>query len=281
MSAKFKNIITGDIVDNDHIMDRIESGHIDGEDYRSYRSACCDSEVFIKRKSERAREHFSSTHTEKCPDQVREYYIDSKGNKKYLILNKLPSALNLNLFSIYDDDYNNDGDGKQGDSSKRSRKESDAVPRALYILEKIVGSSQSIDIRLGDETISSHEVIDCRGTNPKELIEKCNGKYVFAEVLGSWYGPEFTKSSGMMCIIIDTADGPINIFLSEKIKSRTKSSRLNIEGKVSGKRYVFFKLKKHVEGAYPSYNSLRLDIFDNGYESKKIYKLLGATIHCE
>ena len=82
-----------------------------------------------------------------------------------------------------------------------------------------------------------------------------------------------------MCIIIDTANGPINIFLNEKIKSRTKSSRLNIEGKVPGKRYVFFKLKKHAEGAYPSYNSLRLDIFDNGYESKKIYKILGATIH--
>ena len=183
MSQKFKNIITGEVLDTESVMAMIESGHIDGLDPLDYRTTCCGSGVFTKIKSAKAREHFASIHKEDCPIKIKEYYIDSEGNEKNLSLSKLPSVLNLNFFSSYDDDYKKEGNGTQGDTSNRSRKESDAVPRALYILEKVVGTSRSINIRLGDETISSHEVIDCRGTDPKELIENCNGKYIFAEVL--------------------------------------------------------------------------------------------------
>jgi hypothetical protein len=281
MSAKFKNIITGDIVDNDNIMDKIESGHIDGEDYRSYRSACCDSEVFIKRKSERAREHFSSTHTEKCPDQVREYYIDSEGKEKYLAFTKIPSKLNLNFLSSFVDEKNKDSDGRSGEGSKKSKINSEPVAKALYILEKVVGSAQSIEIDFGDEKISSNQIIDSRGVSLKELTEECNDKYIFAEVKKSWYRLESDNRKATMSIVINAVDGSLRIALSDDIKSNTRPNHFNIEGKKIGKIYVLFKLRKYEKGAYSTYSSLRVATIKkgNGDSSKKKYKILGATIY--
>mgnify|MGYP003436560407 FL=1 len=123
MSQKFKNIITGEVFDAESVMGMIESGIINGLDPHNYRTTCCESEVFTKIKSAKAREHFASIHKEGCPIKIKEYYIDSEGNEKNLSLSKLPSVLNLNFFSSYDDDYKKEGNGTQGDTSNRSRKE--------------------------------------------------------------------------------------------------------------------------------------------------------------
>lgn len=281
MSAKFKNIITGDIVDNDNIMDKIESGLISSQDINCYRTACCGSEVFYKTKSVKARGHFASIHKEHCPFIIKEYYIDSKGNEKYLNINKLPSVLNLTFFSIYDDDYNKEDNGDKGDSSKRSSKESDAIPRALYILEKIVGSSQSINIRLGDETISSNEVIDCRVISIKELTEKCNDKYIFAEVSKVGYLAESKNGVAAIIIKINTADKFINISLNSRIVLNSKPSHLDIDDKGAGKRYVFFKLSNHSKSSSSDNYSLRVHNFFQvpNDKNKQKYKILGATIY--